>query len=104
MKYVITENRLVDFVGNYLEDSVGRLRKFPLNSINAGEDDFELVDDGGNTIFSYYDYGLGIDKTIFYKMMSLFNLEGRELENLLESWFEKNYPGNMVLSAYPNIS
>ena len=50
MKYIITENRLSDFVDNYLEDSIGKLRNFPLNHMNAREGDFELVDDGGNTI------------------------------------------------------
>jgi len=102
MKYVITENRLVDFVGNYLEDSVGRLRKFPLNSINAREDDFELVDDGGNTIFSYYDYGLGVEENLYVKMLSLFNLNHRDLEKLLEQWFAKRYDG-LVLTVYPII-
>jgi len=100
MKYIITENKLVDFIGKYLEKSIGKLRKFPLNSINAREGDFELVDDDGNTIFSYFDYGLGVDRNIFYKMMSLFSFDKTELENLLESWFKKNYPGNMVLSTY----
>ena len=103
MKYIITENRLVDFVGKYLENSIGKLRKFPLNHMNAREDDFELVDDGGNTIFSYFDYGLGVDENLFYKMMSLFNLDKTNLENLLQNWFEKNYPGNMVLTTYPII-
>ena len=52
MKYIITENRLVDFVDKYLEDSVGRLRVFPLTHINAREGDFELVKDNGETIFT----------------------------------------------------
>jgi hypothetical protein len=103
MKYIITENRLVDFVEKYLEDSVGRLRKFPIIHINAREDDFELVTDRGETIFTYDDYHLGVEKELFYKMISLFNLEKRDLEKLLEKWFEKHYPGNMVITAYPMI-
>ena len=51
MKYIITENRLVGLVDKYIEDSVGKLRKFPLEHINAREDDFELVDDSDETIF-----------------------------------------------------
>ena len=54
MKYIITENRLVDFVDKYLEDSVGRLRVFPLTHINARDGDFELVKDNGETIFTYF--------------------------------------------------
>jgi hypothetical protein len=103
MKYVITENRLVNLVDNYLEDSVGRLRKFPIVHINAREDDFELVNDKGQTIFTYHDYHLGVEEHLFYKMMSLFNLEKKELEKLFEKWFEKNYPDSMVIAAYPII-
>ena len=103
MKYIITENRLVDFVDKYLEDSVGRLRVFPLTHINAREGDFELVKDNGETIFTYGDYHLGVEEHLFYKMMALFNLEQRELEKLLEKWFDKHYPENMVITAYPIV-
>jgi len=102
MKYIITENRLVDLVDKYLEDSIGRLRKFPLDHINAREDDFELVDDKGEIIFTYFDYGLGVEENLYIKMLSLFNLNHRELEKLLEKWFTKHYD-NMVLTIYPII-
>jgi hypothetical protein len=102
VKYIITENRLVDLVDKYLEDSIGRLRIFPLTHINAREDDFELVDDGGQTNFTYFDYGLGVEENLYLKMMSLFNLNNRELEKLLEKWFTKHYDG-MVLTVYPMI-
>jgi hypothetical protein len=103
MKYIITENRLVDFVDKYLEDSVGRLRKFPLNNINAREDDFELVDDKGETIFTYMDYHLGVEEHLFYKMMNLFGLNKRETEKLIENWFNKHYPDYLVITAFPII-
>ena len=77
MKYIITENRLVDFVDKYFENNIGKLRKFPLTHINAREDDFELVTDGGETLFTYFDYHLGVEEQLFYKMMALFNLEKR---------------------------
>jgi hypothetical protein len=102
MKYIITENRLIDLVDKYLEDSIGRLRKFPITHINAREDDFELVDDKGETMFYYYDYGLGVEENLYIKMLSLFNLNHRELEKLLEKWFSKHYDG-MVLTIYPII-
>ena len=103
MKYIITENRLIDFVDKYFEKNVGKLRKFPLTHINAREDDFELVNDGGETLFTYFDYHLGVEEQLFYKMMALFNLEKRELEKLLEKWFNKHYPDSMVITAYPII-
>ena len=102
MKYIITENRLVDFVDKYLEDSVGRLRVFPLTHINARDGDFELVKDNGETNFIYFDYGLGVEENLYLKMLSLFNLNHKELEKLLEKWFTKHYDG-MVLTVYPII-
>jgi len=102
MKYLITENRLVDIVDKYLEDSIGRLRIFPLTHMNAREDDFELVDDSGQTNFIYFDYGLGVEENLYLKMLSLFNLNHKELEKLLEKWFTKHYDG-MVLTVYPII-
>ena len=35
MKYIITENRLVDFVDKYLNDVVGELNRVELDHINA---------------------------------------------------------------------
>jgi hypothetical protein len=102
MKYIITENRLIEFVDKYIQDSVGTLRKFPIDSINARDDDFELVDDGGNSMFIYLDYHLGIDNYLFNTMRNLFDLNVRQTEELLESWFKKHYPGNMVITAYSN--
>jgi hypothetical protein len=102
MKYIITENRLVDIVDKYLEDSIGRLRIFPLTHMNSREDDFELVDDSGQTNFIYFDYGLGVEENLYLKMLSLFNLNHKELEKLLEKWFTKHYDG-MVLTVYPII-
>jgi hypothetical protein len=102
MKYIITENRMVDLVEKYLEDSIGRLEIFPLEHINAREDDFELANNSGETIFTYFDYGLGVEENLYLKMLSLFNLNHKELEKLLEKWFSKHYDG-MVLSVYPII-
>ncbi len=103
MKYVIVENRLVDFVDKYLQNNIGGLRKFPIVHYNAREGDFELVTDRGQTILTYEDYHLAVDKELYNKLLSLFNLENNELEKLLEKWFEKNYPDSMVIGVYPMI-
>ena len=103
MKYVITENRLVDFVDKYLQNNIGGLRKFPIIHYNAREGDFELVTDRGQTILTYEDYHLAVDKELYNKLLSLFNLEKNELEKLLAKWFEKNYPDSMVIGVYPMI-
>jgi len=103
MKYIISENRLVDFVDKYFENNIGKLRKFPLTHINAREDDFEIVDENMDTVFRYMDYHLGVEEKLFYHMMNLFALDKRELEKLLEKWFDKNYPGNLVITAHPIV-
>jgi hypothetical protein len=103
MKYTIKENRLVDFVDKYLNDVVGELNKAELDSINATEGDFEIVDKDMNTVFRYMDYHLGVEEKLFYHMMNLFGLDKRETEKLIEKWFDKNYPGNLVITAFPII-
>ena len=103
MKYIITENRLVDFVDKYLNDVVGELNKVELDHINATEGDFEIVDKDMNTVFRYMDYHLGVEEKLFYHMMNLFGLDKRETEKLIEKWFDKNYPDNLVITAFPII-
>jgi hypothetical protein len=103
MKYLITENRLVDFVDKYLNDVVGELDKVELDDINAREDDFEIVDENMDTVFRYMDYHLGVEEKLFYHMMNLFALDRRETEKLIEKWFDKNYPGNLVITAHPIV-
>jgi hypothetical protein len=103
MKYLITENRLVDFVDKYLKDTVGELKKVDLDHINATEGDFEIVDKDMKTMFRYMDYHLGVEEHLFHHMMNLFGLDKRETEKLLEKWFDKHYPDDMVISAFQII-
>ena len=100
MKYIITENRLVYFVDKYITDTVGRLRKFPLEHINAREGDFELVQDNGWKAFVYSDYHLEVDNELFDRTKALFNSDTRETEKLFEKWFKQNYPNNVVITAF----
>ena len=100
MKYIITENRLIDFVDKYLNDVVGNLRQIEMDHVNAREGDFELVQDNGWKVFVYSDYHLEVDNELFDRTRDLFNLDTRETEKLFEKWFEQTYPGNLVISAY----
>lgn len=100
MKYLIKESKLINLVDKFITDSVGRLRKFPLEDINAREGDFELIQDNAWKVFVYSDYHLEVDNELFDSMKGLFNLDTRETEKLFEKWFEQNYPGNMVITAY----
>lgn len=103
MKYIIKESKLSNFVDKFLMDTAGRLRKFPIIHINAREDDFELVQNNGKTIFVYSDYHLGVDKKLFDKIMDLFNLDTKGTEKVFENWFKKNYPNDLVINTYPII-
>lgn len=103
MKYLITENRLVDIVDRYLEDTVGKLRKYPLDHINARDDDFELVDKNKDTVFRYFDYEVGVEENLYIQMLSLFNLKHKELADIIEKWFSMNFPELVVLNVHPII-
>ena len=100
MKYIITEDRLTNFVDKFITNSVGKLRKFPSDHVNAREGDFELVQESGWKVFDYSDYHLEVDNELFDSIKTLLDLSTRETEKLLEKWFERNYPGNMVITAF----
>ena len=103
MKYLIKEDRLINLVDTYIEESVGELTKIPYDNINAREDDFELIDSNENIIFRYYDYELGMHADLFVKLLSLFNLNAKELTKIIEEWFKLHFPENLVLTLYPII-
>lgn len=94
---------MIDIVDKYLQDSIGGLRVFPINHVNAREDDFELVNDKGETVFLYLDYGLGVEEKLYVKLLSLFNMSHRELEKILQPWFNRKFPKNLVIQVYPII-
>jgi metallophosphoesterase superfamily enzyme len=49
------------------------------------------------------DYHLGVEEHLFKHMMDLFGLDVRETEKLLEKWFNKHYPDDLVISAFQII-
>jgi hypothetical protein len=100
MKYIINESKLISFLDKVIEDSVGKLEMEPLLDINAREDDFKLVNSSNETIFTYMDYELSVNKNLYYTLGNLFNLKEDELRNLIQKWFEKNYPGHLVINVY----
>jgi hypothetical protein len=100
MKYIINESKLISFLDKVIEDSVGKLEMKPLLDINAREDDFKLVNSTNETIFTYMDYELSVNKNLYYTLGNLFNLKEDELRNLIQKWFEKNYPGHLVIGVY----
>jgi hypothetical protein len=103
MKYVISENRLINFLDKYIEERVGKLKKIPSNDVNARDGDFELVSDDGTSIFTYLDYHLSVKADLFYTLMGLFNLNKNELENLIEKWFSSHFPDSFLIQAYCSL-
>ena len=103
MKYLIKEDRLINLIDTYLEDTVGRLRVRPYDNINAREGDFTLIDSKGDIIFKYHDYELGLHEELFTKMLALFNMNARELSKIIIDWFNSQFPANLVLTIYPII-
>jgi hypothetical protein len=100
MNYIISENRLINFLDKYIEERVGKLKKIPLNHVNARDGDFKLVADDGTSIFDYEDYHLGVKPDLFYTLMGLFNINKNELENLIEKWFSFHFPGSFLIQVY----
>jgi hypothetical protein len=43
---------------------------------------------------------LSVNKNLYYTLGNLFNLKEDELRNLIQKWFEKNYPGHLVIGVY----
>jgi hypothetical protein len=103
MKYIITENRMVGIIEKYIQDRVGKLRKYPTHHINARDGDYEFANNKGETIFRLMDHDLGVDEPLYLQMLSLFNLNDRELEELIKLWFKTHYPDSLILSVYPLV-
>ena len=100
MKYIISENRLINLLDKYIEESVGKLKKIPSNDVNARDGDFELVADDGTLVFGYLDYHLSVKPDLFYTLMGLFNVNKNELEKLIEKWFASHFPDSFLIRAY----
>jgi len=102
MDYIITENRLLRLIDNYIEETFGELKKIPYKHINAREGDFELVSED-KTIFLFMDHSLEVDKNLFNDLKGLFNLSGSEMAQLFEIWFQKHFPDDLLLQVYASI-
>lgn len=51
------------------------------------------VDKHSNFIFEYHpDDGIGIDDKLYRKLESFFNLNVKEVDDILYDWFEENIP------------
>ena len=93
MKYIISENRLNQFMLDYLEDLVGRKvvnRLHPYivvsQQIGDGEDDWEDIME-----FDHTDGRLWINRSFLKKMTDMFSLSGGRTKVLIKQWFENKF-------------
>ena len=103
MEYTIAESRLVKLMDNYITRRVGDLYMRNSSNIHATAKDFELVDINRNLIFEMIDGNLGVSQELFYKIMSMFNMNYSETENMFVRWFETRYPNEYIVASYCSI-
>ena len=103
MKYTITEDRLVNFLNKFIEDTYGELYLVLSSDSNSREGDFTLNDSEGNTVFVYHDYAFIVNQRLFKTLMGLLNVSDVELEKILKKWFMYNFPESTVISAHSSV-
>lgn len=103
MEYIIAEGRLVKLMDNYITRSVGDLNLRGSSNIRATPQDFELVDENGNLTFEFIDGYLGVSHSLFLQIMTMFNLNQSETENLFVKWFEKRFPYENIVASYYSV-
>ncbi len=103
MKYTITEDRLINFLNKFIEDSYGELYIVPSIDSNSREGDFTLDDSDGQTVFVYHDYSLMVNQGFYKTLMGLLNFNDVELEKILKKWFMYNFPESTVIAAHSSV-
>ena len=103
MKYIISEDRLLRLVDEYITSVVGELIQIESSHHLGEKEDFDLVDGNENTIFQYFGKHLGVSKNLFVTIGELFGRNVSETEKLIQRWFEKKYPDEPVQAVYYSI-
>ena len=103
MKYIISEDRLLRLVDEYITSVVGKLIATKSSHQLGDEKDFDIVDENGNMVFQYFGKHLGVSKNLFVTISELFGRSFSETEKLIQLWFEKKYPNEPVQAVYYSI-
>ena len=103
MKYIISEDRLLRLVDEYITSVVGELIQIESSHHLGEKEDFDLVDGNENTIFQYFGKHLGVSKNLIVTIGELFGRNVSETEKLIQRWFEKKYPDEPVQAVYYSI-
>ena len=93
MKYIITENRLNQFIIDYLDDLIGtkvvnRLHPYIVVSqqIGDGEDDWEDIME-----FDHTDGRLWVNRNFMKKLTDIFGLSSGRMKVLLKQLFQDKF-------------
>lgn len=93
MKYIISENRLNQFILDYLNDLIGRKvvnRLYPYivvsHQIGDGEDDWEDIME-----FDHTDGRLWVNRHFQKNMTDMFALSEEKMKLLMKLWFENKF-------------
>ena len=103
MDYIISEDRLLRLVDEYITSVVGELIQIESSHHLGEKEDFDLVDGNENTIFQYFGKHLGVSKQLFVTIGELFGRNVSETEKLIQLWFEKKYPDEPIYDVYYSI-
>ena len=103
MDYIISEDRLLRLVDEYITSVVGELIHRESSHQLGDEKDFDIVDENGNMVFQYFGKHLGVSKQLFVTISELFGRSFSETEKLIQLWFEKKYPDEPIYDVYYSI-
>lgn len=103
MKYIISEDRLLRLVDEYITSVVGELIVTKSSHQLGDEKDFDIVDENGNMVFQYFGKHLGVSRNLFATISELFGRSISETKKLIQLWFEKKYPDEPIYDVYYSI-
>ena len=103
MDYIISEDRLLRLVDEYITSVVGELIQIESSHHLGEKEDFDIVDGNENMIFQYFGKHLGVSKNLFVTISELFGRSFSETEKLIQLWFEKKYPDEPIYDVYYSI-
>ena len=93
MKYIITENRLNEFMFNYLDNWLSSKHTYYYDQFIIIE---ELIDEDGESADIEMEYDgedgrLWFDKNLRRALMSMSNKTNEEINQLIKEWFEYQF-------------
>lgn len=93
MKYVITENRMIDLVGNMVNEIYPNFSKGNCNEVDMGDEDnpeihYFTKEDGLFAKYNIWEKELMLKKPLFFKLEDYFGVDGMVF---VIDWFNKEF-------------